>query len=237
MSLKGVYITDLAAWCNIEFIYNDPDSCIYANPLYYAHKLYLNKELVTNITADMLQGVTEIKDYVFNECTSLESIALPDGVTYIGDYAFAYSAIRNITIPESVSSIGDYAFAGCSYLKSVIIPNGVTSIGDYMFYQCSCLESITIPESVASIGDYAFYNCTHLESIEIPAGVTSIGDRAFGECTYLKSITFKNTNGWKVSRNSDMLNAQPVTVTGDAATNATLLIYTYTHYYWHRYDN
>ena len=43
-NLTAVHISDIAAWCNIKF------SKSYSNPLYYAHNLYLNGELVTEVT-------------------------------------------------------------------------------------------------------------------------------------------------------------------------------------------
>ncbi|MCR5413471.1 MAG: leucine-rich repeat domain-containing protein, partial [Kiritimatiellae bacterium] len=42
--LTSVYITDLAAWCAISFDASD------ANPLYYAHSLYVNGELLKDLT-------------------------------------------------------------------------------------------------------------------------------------------------------------------------------------------
>ena len=72
------------------------------------------------------------------------------------------------TIPDGVTSIGDYAFADCSGMTSVIIPNSVTTIGDYAFYNCSSLTSVIIPSSVTSISEFrAFYNCRGLESVTV----------------------------------------------------------------------
>ena len=79
-SLEGVYITDIAAWCAIDFY--DYDS----NPLYYAHNLYLNGELVTDLVIP--EGVKSIGDYAFYGCGSLTSITIGSGVTSIGDRAF-----------------------------------------------------------------------------------------------------------------------------------------------------
>ena len=78
--LEGVYITDIAAWCAIDFY--DYDS----NPLYYAHNLYLNGELVTDLVIP--EGVKSIGDYAFYGCGSLTSITIGSGVTSIGDRAF-----------------------------------------------------------------------------------------------------------------------------------------------------
>ena len=41
--LTSVHISDMAAWCAISFGSSD------ANPLYYAHNLYLNETLVTDL--------------------------------------------------------------------------------------------------------------------------------------------------------------------------------------------
>ena len=69
------------------------------------------------------------------------------------------SSLETIVIPNSVTSIGDGAFYGCSSLETIEIPNSVTSIGNGAFRDCSSLETIEIPNSVTSIGEYAFADC------------------------------------------------------------------------------
>ena len=185
-SLTSVHITDLAAWCNIDF------GGYSANPLYFAHDLYLNGELVKDLVIP--NNVTSIGDYAFSGCSSLTSITIPNGVTSIGDYAFRdCSSLTSITIPNSVTSIGNYAFWDCSSLTSITIPNSVTSIGYGAFEDCSSLTSITIPNSVTSIGDYAFSDCSSLTSVTIPNSVTSIGSYAFDGCKSLTSVTIPNS--------------------------------------------
>lgn len=96
------------------------------------------------------------------------SYIIPDGVTSIGEKAFAdCDKLNNITIPVSVISIGDLAFLGCESLKSITIPDSVISIGDEAFEECTALESLTIPDSVTSIGDNAFLICDSLQSIDV----------------------------------------------------------------------
>ena len=91
-------------------------------------------------------------------------------------------------IPNSVTAIGDYAFAYCQSLTSIEIPNSVTTIGDYAFNNCTGLTSIEIPNSVTSIGVCAFYSCTGLTSVTIPNSVTKIEDGAFRDCTNLATV-------------------------------------------------
>ena len=100
--------------------------------------------------------------------------------------------IENVAIGDGVTSIGKYAFYECSSLTSITIPDGVTSIGTYAFRNCSSLTSITIPNSVTSIGDCAFYGCSSLTSITIPNSVTSIGKLAFGYRASGTSVSVNN---------------------------------------------
>ena len=98
------------------------------------------------------------------------------------------SSLTSVTIPNSVTSISKFAFKGCSSLTSVTIPNSVTSIGAGVFYGCSGLTSITIPNSVTRIDNAAFSGCSSLTSVTIPNSVTSIGGYVFEGCTGLTSV-------------------------------------------------
>ncbi|WP_143240960.1 leucine-rich repeat domain-containing protein, partial [Barnesiella sp. An22] len=90
-ALTAVHYTgDEAGWCEIRF--DDYE----ANPLYYAHNLYIDNTLVTDLVIP--ESVTEIKDYAFSGCS-----------------------VTQVTIGNSVTSIGDYAFCKCSGLSSVTI--------------------------------------------------------------------------------------------------------------------
>ena len=142
----------------------------------------------------------------FNDCSSLTSVIVGNGVTSIGGWAFEdCTSLTSVTIGNSVTSIGDYAFERCTNivsatmpayaiydipqdsLETVVITSG-DSIGSSAFYNCDSLTSIAIPDSVTSIGGWAFYGCTSLTSITIPDSVTSIGGSAFRNCDSLTSV-------------------------------------------------
>ena len=139
-------------------------------------------------------------------------------VTSIGDDAFKNcTSLQSITIPDSVTSIGDKAFYYCKSLTDITIPDSVTTIGNYAFYNCTKLTSITLPDSVTTIGSYAFSYCTSLTSITIPDSVTSIGMQAFSGCTSLTGIWMNSNNpnyssddyGVLFNKNKTMLIAAP----------------------------
>ena len=130
----------------------------------------------------------------FSGCTNLSTVVLGEKIVTIGDYMFfGCSGWASMTIPESVTRIGVYAFAWRSDLTSVTIGNSVTNIEKYAFYGCSGLTSVTIPDSVTSIGNNAFQYCNALGSVTIGNGVTSIGDHAFGSCNGLTSVTIPDS--------------------------------------------
>ena len=113
-------------------------------------------------------------------CRSLTSLVIPDSVTNIGDYAFAFCrSLTDIVIPDSVTSIGDAAFCGCKSLRTIVIPDSVTSIGNNAFCDCSSLSNLVLPDSVTCIGGGAFSGCLLLEYISIPKNVICLNVNPF----------------------------------------------------------
>ena len=158
-------ISDVAAWCGIEFV--DKVS----NPLYYAHHLF--------------------KD----DGTEITEIIVPDNTTNIGNFSFiGLSELISVSIPASVTSIGKSAFSGCSNLTSVSIPNSVLRIGNSSFSGCSSLLSISIPYDVNYIGDSAFEECIAMNSLNIYANNITFGNKAFAKCQELTDVfCYSNT--------------------------------------------
>ena len=186
-NLVSVHISNLAAWCRINF------GDVKSNPLRYSNGFYLDGQLVTNI--QIPSEIKEIMPYVFCGYQGSIAVTIPSSVTTIGESAFYNcSGLTNVTIPNSVTRIGNYAFYNCSGLTNMTIPNSVTNIGYCMFQGCSGLTSITIPDGVVSIGESAFNGCSSLTSVTIPSSVTNIGLYAFyGGCLQLQKVFLPTT--------------------------------------------
>lgn len=149
--------------------------------------LYINGNLLTDLTVP--DSITSINNYTFSGCTSITSVTLPNCITKICDDAFSFcDNLEKVEFGHELKSIGNYAFAYTS-LKNITIPDSVTYIGDYAFSCCS-FESIVIPDSLTSVNDYAFSYCNKLKTVIIPDSVTKIGYSAFDECLLISNVLF-----------------------------------------------
>ena len=166
--LEGVFITDLAAWCGIDFGNLD------ANPLLNKATLYLDEQPVTELVIP--DGVTEIKPYAFAGA-NLSSVTFANPMVVIGAYAFAYSPMTSVTLPEGLTSLGESAFA-YSALESVTLPSTLAVIPAYAFYE-SALKTLVLPEGVTEVGQYAFFECEDLVEVTVPSTLKKAGTSAF----------------------------------------------------------
>ena len=107
-----------------------------------------------NITAQDLQGATQIRTYAFYFDKSLNSIVLPESVKIISSSAFNYSNLVSIDIGNGVERI-ENAFENCRSLTNVTLGNNLKYIGNSAFYNCPALSNLTIPASITNISSLA----------------------------------------------------------------------------------
>lgn len=159
--------------------------------------------------------VTEVEFSAFNGETTLRSIILPEGVTYIGSNAFNNSSLESITLPESLEEIDQYAFSKTN-LTEIVIPANVELLGSSAFQgasspisplkkvvfegnkihtidigtfqDCQSLQEVQLPEGLTTIKYNAFMRCYALEEITIPDAVTAIEKQVFSQCTSLRRV-------------------------------------------------
>ncbi len=125
---------------------------------------------------------------------SIKKIVVEEGVTSIGNYAFAQCMkAQTVSLPSTLTKIGMASFYQCDALQSVTLPAKVTSVGDYAFYGCYSMTKLGLG-SVKTLGMYSFAQCTGLTNVNVPSTTTNVGESAFGWCQILKSISFSNKN-------------------------------------------
>ena len=150
-----------------------------------------------------ISGNGEVFDYSSATATpwyrhrdSITTVIVEDGITAIGNYAFAdgvYGKLITVTLPDTVGKIGAHAFQKDANLENIALQN-VVEIGEYAFEKCTSLKTITL-SAVTVIGRNAFNNCTGLTDASLggkTANALSMGLRAFQDCTNLKTVQFAN---------------------------------------------
>lgn len=163
-SLKYVHINDINKWCQINFEF--PTS----QPLYYAHNLYVNGELVTNLEIN-----NSISKYAF----------------------YGYTSLVSVNIGSQAKSIGEWAFYECSNLSRITLNEGVVSLEKESFAFCKQIKNINLPQSLLKIGERCF-SSDSITTLIIPSSVDTI-DSYFLAHNPIKDITFMATNPSKYS--------------------------------------
>ena len=143
------------------------------------------------IEFDFPDGITRIGNYAFANCNKLCIPKLPDGIEYIGSYAFFNCAMLDwVELPDSVNNIQGYGFSGCSKLALTKIPDNVTNISIYGFHMCSKLVIDALPPLITAVNQYAFYKCEKITISRIHSGIKTIGAKGFYGCLGLTEMTF-----------------------------------------------
>ena len=221
-ALTGVYITDLAAWCRMGLPGQDQGGGWATrynknNPLLFAHNLYLNNELVTDLVVP--EGVEAVEALTFAGATCLKSVTIPEGCKRLGGGAF-YNCpfIETIHLPASMEtfetvyftdmlSITAGPFTSTSYtvhqkdVKLYIkdLEKWINNLGrnfslwDYSskyhvsLYVNDELVEHLIVPETITKIDEVFCNFT-FTSVTLPVGLLSIKNNTFNKCSKLNTI-------------------------------------------------
>lgn len=180
-SLERVEISDIKGWCEATFDYFmlALSSTFESNPLYYAHNLYYEGELV-------------------------EDLVIPDGTALINSYAFINcKSLKTVKIPSSVKIMGKMVFSDCSELEEVEFSEGLISMQYSNFMRCYKLKKVTFPDSLESMGidpeameklyNYIFFDCDELTEITLGKGLKDFEFLLCAGSKKLANITFRGS--------------------------------------------
>ncbi len=145
----------------------------------------------------------ELGTYIFSKCTSLATVELPKGITFIYTAMFnGCTSLKSFTIPSTVTNIYSNAFAS-SGLEEITIPSTVTTMEKNVFQKCASLKKAvfegsdikftTQASSGTSESSYIFNGCTALTDVTLPANLKSIPTAMFSGCKALETISIPTT--------------------------------------------
>ena len=196
-------------------------------PLMAVNSFAANSDFVIN----NYNGTVTVQKYT----GSASYVSIPSGVTDISEFAFSgCNTVETVYIPQSVAKIGfarlvSNAFSGCLSLKEIIVaddnayyssrngvlfnkdkttlyyypaaksdysytvPQSVTAIRSHAFGEAKRLVEVNITSNVNEIDDGIFDSCSSLKRVTLSSGCTSITPYMFRNCTSLESITIPNT--------------------------------------------
>ncbi len=117
----------------------------------------------------------------------ISAITIPSDVKKIASLS-SCEILTSVYIPQGVTEIGDFAFAGCTNLSTILIPDSIKAIGKNAFTGCAMLTGVRLEEGVTSLGERAFSGCDNLKSVGLPASLTFIGEYLFEDTTTLETI-------------------------------------------------
>ncbi len=153
-----------------------------------------------------------VADQAFYRSDSLEKVTLKEGITEIGQFAFARSTLKEIQIPEGVANICYGAFYHCDDLESVLLPESVMNVEPKAFDYTSMMENfknsgtdflvnggvllgyngsdsqVFVPGGIRVIAAEVFAGHEEIESIRLPDSVLVVGEGAFKDCTNLRQV-------------------------------------------------
>lgn len=154
-------------------------------------------DTLTFVRARNCSRLKRIEDHAFYSCTMLAELRLPEGLTYIGPWAFAWDRIlgqedTTLGLPSSLQTISMGAFAFVNHHKNLNIPANVTSIGDFAFMCDYYMNNLTFSpgDKKLTIGKAAFFGDNHMKSVDLSNRVAQIDRCAFAGCEMLEEAYF-----------------------------------------------
>ena len=154
-------------------------------------------DTLTFVRARNCSRLKRIEDHAFYSCTMLAELRLPEGLTYIGPWAFAWDRIlgqedTTLGLPSSLQTISTGAFAFVNHHKNLNIPANVTSIGDFAFMCDYYMNNLTFSpgDKKLTIGKAAFFGDNHMKSVDLSNRVAQIDRCAFAGCEMLEEAYF-----------------------------------------------
>ncbi len=197
-SIRKLYITDLAAWCRIDF------AAATSNPIGAASDVYVDGKILRDLTIP--SEVRELQSFAFWGWAALRSVDLSGGVESIGQYAFSNCEnLSELTFGEAVQTVHLGAFRTCTGLTRLTVrelaafmrirfynvADNPLCVGATLYLRDEPVHRLTVPDGVTVLGSNTLRGYTALESVTLPASLMRLEDHALAQCERLSLIVFE----------------------------------------------
>lgn len=204
-------------------------------------------------------GATNYNGYVFSGCKKLKKVSNLGKITVLGGSEEGMfkncTSLESVVLPNTLTKLLGATFVGCSSLKSVVLPTSITTLGAQIFYGCSNAEmEVDLPNltsvntswasgiftgtkvtKVISLGQLTtlpspndgygmFQNCKVLTYAALPATLTNAGNYTFKGCESLRVVVSNSTTpptlGASVFANTPIASGEGAIYVPDASVDA-----------------
>ena len=117
------------------------------------------------------------------------SYSIPEGITEMASFSFAYSSLTNITFPSTLTTISSYSLTSSAIIE-LLPPSSCKTIAGYSCASCASLTTVILQEGLMTIQMSAFSRCKNLKLVILPSTLESLGGGVFAGCPEDINITF-----------------------------------------------
>ena len=159
-NLSRVYVLSPDAAIGEEVFGSCPNLTIHCHAGSTAHEWAYNKNVPFSFLADLNGSCGTNVTWAFDPGTGTLTISGTGAMnSYTGTNVPWYSyreSITTLSIGDGVTAIGDRAFAGCTGLTDVTVPRSVAQIGKQAFQGCTALADAAVQHPDCRIGDSSY---------------------------------------------------------------------------------
>ena len=184
-AFDGCSYLQYATFASIESLCSISFTDTKSNPLFYAKHLYTENHQGEWLDLEIPEGVTNIRQYAFENCIYLSSVTIPSTVTTIGKDAF--------NIPSTTSdpaALSKVTFSSEEALCSINYTNEFSNplyVAHHLWIQGEERNKVTI--TADKVKAYTLAGANNLTSLTITTA-TEYGVKAFLDCNKLQIVYF-----------------------------------------------
>jgi len=142
------------------------------------------EECITLQSCKLHEGLKEIGYKAFFRCKALRHMVIPSTVTKIGEYAVYQTKMDIVNLSNDVTELGRSAFCDGKFVNFKIPPL-ITTVPDRVVGLCKSMFSLEMSENVKKIDESAFVANWHMRNVAIPPNCV-VGRNAFDNCNALR---------------------------------------------------